>query len=164
MKDILKQQKNILTVCTGNICRSPMAEGILRALLTGGPAAKVSSAGTHALIGNSAADFAIIAAAERGIDISGHRARMIGQEIIRGSSSILCMELSHVEWVLEIDPSAITKTFNLAEFAGSEKKLKQIADPYGCSLREYRSCFADIETCIRNFLASAHFEQSCLSL
>ena len=164
MKDILKQQKNILTVCTGNICRSPMAEGILRALLTGGPAVKVSSAGTHALIGNSAADFAIIAAAERGIDISGHRARMIGEEIIRASSIILCMELSHVEWALEIDPSAITKTFNLAEFAGRGRKLKQIADPYGCSLREYRSCFADIETCIRNFLASAYFEQSCLSL
>ncbi len=163
MKEILKQQKDILAICTGNICRSPMAEGILRALLTGEPAAKVSSAGTHALIGNSAADFAIIAAAERGIDISGHRARMIGEEIIRGSS-ILCMELSQVEWVLEIDPSAITKTFNLAEFAGSGRKLKQIADPYGCSLREYRSCFADIEHCIRNFLASAHFEQSRLSL
>jgi protein-tyrosine-phosphatase len=155
-KDSAKPPKNILTVCTGNICRSPMAEGIFRQLLAGTPGVSVSSAGTHALIGNPAADFAIIAASERGIDISGHRARMIGEEIIGGSSSILCMELSHVEWVLEIDPSAITKTFNLAEFAGSGKKVKKIADPYGCSLREYRSCFADIDSCIRNFLVSGH--------
>ncbi len=151
------KNENILTVCTGNICRSPMAEGIIHKLMAGRTGVTASSAGTHALIGNSAADFAIIASAERGIDISAHRARMIGEEIIRDSSSILCMELSHVEWVLEIDPSAIAKTFSLAEFAGNGRSLKQIADPYGCSLREYRTCFAEIEICIRNFLASKYF-------
>ncbi len=133
-----------------------MAEGIICKLMAGRTGVTVSSAGTHALIGNPASDFAIIAAAERGIDISGHRARMIGKEIVRDSSTILCMELSHVESVLEIDPSAITKTFNLAEFAGNGRRLKQIADPYGCSLREYRSCIADIDACIRNFMGSHH--------
>jgi protein-tyrosine-phosphatase len=67
------------------------------------------------------------------------------------------MEPFHVEQVLELDPSAITKTFNLAEFAGTERELKQISDPYGCSLREYRTCFADIDSCIRHFLRSEHF-------
>jgi protein-tyrosine phosphatase len=151
------KNENILTVCTGNICRSPMAEGIIRKLMAGRNGVTVSSAGTHALIGNPAADFAIIASAERGIDISAHRARMIGKESIRDSSSILCMELSHVEWVLEIEPLAIARTFSLAEFAGNGRNLKQIADPYGCSLREYRTCFAEIENCIRNFLASKYF-------
>ena len=150
----------ILTVCTGNICRSPMAEGIFRRLLSGTPGLTVSSAGTHALIGNPATDFAVIAAAEKGIDISSHRARVVGPELIHESSFIFCMELFHVEAVLELDPSAGTKTFNLADFAGDGKMLKIISDPYGCSLREYRSCFADIDMCIRNCLASALFEHA----
>jgi protein-tyrosine-phosphatase len=155
-KDLAQSTIKILTVCTGNICRSPMAEGVFRQLLAGRPGAEVSSAGTHALVGNSAADFAVVAAAENGVDISSHRARMIGKSIVRESSLIFCMEPSHVEQVLELDPSAVIRTFNLAEFAGDGKRLAQIADPYGCSLREYRSCFADIETCIRNFLVSGY--------
>ncbi len=155
-KDPDKPATKILTVCTGNICRSPMAEGIFRKLLAGRTGLTVSSAGTHALIGNPATDYAIIAASENGIDISSHRARMIGVELVRESGYIFCMETSHLEWVLELDPSAHKKIFILAEFAGYGRKLKQIADPYGCSLREYRTCFADIDSCIRNFIAG-HF-------
>jgi protein-tyrosine-phosphatase len=158
-----KLLKKILTVCTGNICRSPMAEGILRQLLAGTPGVTVSSAGTHALIGNPATEFAIIAAAENGIDISSHRARLVGAELVRESSLIFCMELFQVESVLEFDPSAGTKTFSLADFAGDGKMLEKIPDPYGCSLREYRSCFSDIDRCIRNFLARGHFEHPRMS-
>ncbi len=134
-----------------------MAEGIFRALLKAFPDVGVSSAGTHALIGNPATEFAIVAAAEKGIDISGHKARMIGEEIIRMSRIILCMESSHVEQILEIDVSAGSKTFNLAQFSDGGKRLKKISDPYGCSLREYRECFKDISICIRNFLGSDYF-------
>lgn len=157
MTDPTKKPKNILAVCTGNICRSPMTEGILRALLKASTDVGVSSAGTHALIGNPATDFAIIAADENGIDISDHKARMIGEEIIRESSIILCMESSHVEHILEINVSAASRTFNLAEFSDRDKRLKKIADPYGCSLREYRECFKDISVCVRNFLHSGYF-------
>ena len=156
----IERAKNILVVCTGNICRSPMAEGILGVLIKEIPGASVSSAGTHALTGNPATEFAVIAAAENGIDISGHKARMIGEEIIRASSIILCMEPYHVEHVLEIDISADLKTFNLAEFSGSAIKRSKILDPYGCSLREYRECFKDIDFCIRNFLASEYYLES----
>jgi protein-tyrosine-phosphatase len=150
----MKAKKNILTVCTGNICRSPMAEGVLRAILKDIPATEVSSVGTHALIGNAATGFAVIAAGEHGIDIAGHKARMISGEIIRTSSIILCMEPAHLEHVLEIDISADSKTFNLAEF--SDGRLDKISDPYGCSLREYRECFRDISVCIRNFVNSEY--------
>jgi protein-tyrosine-phosphatase len=152
----IERPKNILVVCTGNICRSPMAEGILRALLKGNAGVSVSSAGTHALTGNPATEYAVIAAGENGIDISGHRARMIDEKIIRASSIILCMEPYHIEHILEIDVSADLKTFNLAEFSGPGKKSSKIPDPYGCSLREYRECFKDIDKCIRKFLASEY--------
>lgn len=145
---------SILTVCTGNICRSPMAEGIIRKLL--GPARPVliSSAGTHALVGNPATEFAVISAFERGVDISGHKARKLSQRLILDSDIILCMEPSHIEWVISAEPSSCRRVYNLADFSGNRKKLKEIFDPYGCSLREFRTCIEDIDLCIRNFLES----------
>ena len=142
----------ILTVCTGNICRSPMAEGILRAIYQADPFITVSSAGTHAVAGNPATEFAILASQEKGIDINGHTARPLDGVLISSSDMILCMEPSHAEWVLSIDSSLYEKVYNLADFSGRDKRLKSISDPYGCSLREYRECFDEISRCIHNFL------------
>lgn len=133
-----------------------MAEGILRLILGGRPQISASSAGTNALIGNAATEFAVIAAAEKGVDISGHRARMMGEEMVKESAIILCMEPSHVESVLELDVSAYKKTFNLAGFSG-DRRLRSISDPYGCSLREYRECFKDLDACISAFVQSEIF-------
>lgn len=145
---------NILAVCTGNICRSPMAEGILRSMFSGNQGITISSAGTHALEGNPATEFAVIAAREQGIDISGHRARMLTADSIEHSQIILCMEPSHIEWVLSSVVSASDRLYNAAEFSGSPKKRRAIADPYGCSLREYRECFHDLHLCLSNFINS----------
>jgi protein-tyrosine-phosphatase len=141
-----------LAVCTGNICRSPMAEGILKKFLEGIGDALVSSSGTHALVGNPASEFSVIAAGENSIDISRHRAKMLMPEMIKASDIILCMESSHAEGVLSIDVRAHERVFNLADFSGS-RRMRGIPDPYGCSLREYRECFRDIHRCIDNFLA-----------
>jgi len=155
MTEKFSESINILTVCTGNICRSPLAEGILKKMLGGRPT-KIYSAGTHAINGNSASEFAIISAKENGIDISGHIARLLDPGIVLDSDIILCMELSHLEWVLSLEPSAYKRVYNLADFSSRNKRLKSISDPYGCSLREYRECFKDIETCLANFIESEH--------
>ena len=144
---------NILTVCTGNICRSPMAEGILR--LTDFPSLRsisVSSAGTHAINGNPATEFAILASGEKGIDLSEHRARLLDLSLVSASDVILCMEPSQVEWVLSLDSSAFRKIYNLGDFSEHGSGKRRIDDPYGCSLREFRLCFDEIEKCSRNFL------------
>jgi protein-tyrosine-phosphatase len=143
----------IVAVCTGNICRSPMAEGILSEMRETFPGINASSAGTHALDGNPSSEFSVIACLEQGIDISGHRARRLDEAITRESDIIICMEPVHIEMVLSLDASAAGKIYNLADFSGG-RKLKKIADPYGCSLREYRQCFHDILACLGNFLAA----------
>jgi protein arginine phosphatase len=130
-----------------------MAEGMLRAIFQTNPLMTVSSAGTHAIEGNPATEFAILASQEEGVDITGHCARLLDDKLISSSDVILCMEPSHIEWVLSLDSSVYDRVFNLAEFSGA-KRIEKIADPYGCSLREYRECFRDIEACINNFLSS----------
>jgi protein-tyrosine phosphatase len=144
---------HILTVCTGNICRSPMAEGILKKLLKDHNSITVSSAGTHALEGNHASEFSLIAAYEHGIDISSHRSRHLDRKLVRNSSMILCMEPSQVEWVLSLEPSVYDAVHNIADFSGN-KGLLQISDPYGSGLWEYRECFSDISSCLHNFVSS----------
>lgn len=149
------REKNVyvLAICTGNICRSPLAEGILKKILGHDHGVRISSAGTHALDGNPPSEFALIAAHEQGIDISGHRSRRVYENSILQSDIILCMEPAHMEWVLSLVPSVYEAVYNLAEFSDDEH-LTKIPDPYGSSLREYRECFMNIDTCIKNFISS----------
>ncbi len=151
MRKALDQEISILAVCTGNICRSPMAEGILRGMLSACRDITISSAGTHAVEGNPASEFAVIASFEQGVDISGHRARVLTPDMIKRSHVILCMEPSHIEWVISADVHASERVFNVAKFSGG-KKRNAIDDPYGCSLREYRQCFLDLRLCLDNFI------------
>jgi protein-tyrosine phosphatase len=108
----------ILVVCTGNICRSPIAEGFLRAELArrfgeGGP--DVSSAGTAGWQGSPATDEGVRAAGELGVDITGHRARKLRGEMIRGSDLILAMATGHRDRVVAQVPEAAGRTFTLKE-------------------------------------------------
>lgn len=145
---------SILAVCTGNICRSPMAEGILKKIIARTPGVLVSSAGTHAIENNSPTEFAELVSREKGVDISSHRARRLDSRIIMESTFVICMERSHIEEVLSLDSQAFDKVFNLADFSESHGKLRKISDPYGCGLPEYRECFRNIDDCLRNFLTS----------
>ena len=131
-----------------------MAEGIIRTIFEANQSIDVSSAGTHAVEGNPATEFAILASRENNIDITGHRARLLDSALIKGIDIILCMEPAHAEWVLSIDSSANQKVFNLADFSETVDSLGKIADPYGCGLREFRLCFNAIDKCVHNFVVS----------
>jgi protein-tyrosine phosphatase len=108
----------VLLVCTGNICRTPMAEGLLRSALEermGGGAPRVSSAGTIARDGAPAVPEAVDAAAELGVDISSHSAHRLRAEDIQDAALIVGMAAEHAEAVQALVPDAEARTFTLKE-------------------------------------------------
>ncbi|OQB13841.1 MAG: Low molecular weight protein-tyrosine-phosphatase ptp [Firmicutes bacterium ADurb.Bin193] len=120
----------ILLVCTGNTCRSPMAEGILKRLL---PDCDISSAGIATQDGLSASENALLAMSEIGIDISAHKSRRISGDDAQNSDLILCMTRGHKMFFNNVKGN----TFTLGEFAGVDE---EVSDPYGAELDEYRAC------------------------
>jgi protein-tyrosine-phosphatase len=109
---------SILVVCTGNVCRSPLAEGFLRAALEGrlgGSAPTVSSAGTAGWAGSPAMAESVAAAAERGVDISGHRGRALHPDDVSDADLIVGMSAEHRDAVVRLVPEAAGRTFTLKE-------------------------------------------------
>ncbi len=130
----------ILFVCTGNLCRSPMAAGLLRRRLAEeGLEARhtVTSAGVWAMDGQPASQNAITAMAERGIDISDHIARTITADHVAEADLILVMAQEHTRMIQNTWPQYTWKVYRLGEMAG---KRQDIQDPYGGSIEEYRAC------------------------
>jgi protein-tyrosine phosphatase len=112
---------NILFVCTGNLCRSPMAERIAMAGLHArfGPMAAqvaVASAGTRAVVGAPMAPHAATVLAERGLPAGGFVARDLSAELVADSDLVLCAAREHRSAVVRIDPRALRRTFTLPEF------------------------------------------------
>lgn len=121
---------SILVVCTGNICRSPMAEGFLRDALIhrfGDRAPVVSSAGTMGWSGSPASPESVVAAAERGSDIEAHVARELRPSMIEGADLILCMAGEHREAVVADVPEAASRTFTLKELVRLLEGLPPVA-------------------------------------
>lgn len=133
----------ILFVCTGNTCRSPMAQGIMRAKLDekGIKNIEVESAGIATLGGDEVSRNAVEAAKKYNADISNHRSRQISRYLLDGSDLIIGMTQSHIE---ALRPYV------------DEKKLRVlgggIPDPYGGDLSVYESCAASISDALDDLL------------
>lgn len=108
---------SVLTVCSGNICRSPLAEQILRARLADLPSISFSSAGTFAGEGERMPDQAAALSVRFGGDPSLHRARYLTEQIVGAGDLILAMSRSHRREIVELVPRKIGVTFTLREFA-----------------------------------------------
>ena len=118
---------SLLIVCTGNICRSPVAAGIFRQRLaaTAQWHGRIASAGIDAVENQGAEATVLKLMRERDIDLSAHRARQLAQEDLRQADLVLVMEKHQREAVLDIDPTARGKVFLLGHWLDAE-----IPDPY----------------------------------
>lgn len=151
---------NILFVCTGNTCRSSMAEGIFKEWLKGSGRDDffVSSAGISAFEGDFANEKSISVLKEIGIDISLHRARQLTEDIMESSDIILTMTVGHKETINRIMPQYKHKVYTLKEYAQivSGEKVSRgnldIADPYGMDYNVYEKTMREIETEIKKII------------
>lgn len=130
--------KKILFVCTGNTCRSPMAEGIASVLLKGRNI-ELSSGGLSVISEEEPSINAVEAVKKYGADISGHISHQIDEEDIKSSDIILTMTNTHKMMLTMTFPYFAEKIFTVYEFAKGDK-IKDICDPYGGSAEIYEKC------------------------
>ena len=136
--------RNILIVCTGNICRSPMAEGLIAAAL---PGRQVSSAGLGALIGFPADPVAKELMREKGIDIDAHRARQISLDMCQRADLILVMEHDQRRAMHERYPFTNGKVFQMTGQNGQD-----VPDPYRRPRQLFEASLAQIEAGARHWV------------
>ena len=145
-----RQISNILFVCIGNICRSPFAQGLFTKLVRqkGHKGFHAESAGLIALPGNPVTFLAQKVAAEHGVELAGHEAKRLSQELVDGAELILVMEKPHKDELLADFSEATDKTFLIRRFARFGSRSRGVADPYGLQYDAYRFCYLDIEDAV----------------
>ena len=137
----------LLFVCTGNTCRSPMAEGIYNAKSVPLGLTPAESAGIFAVPGDPVTPNAVTAAAAYGADISAHRARPVTAELLASCDVVFCMTPSHLAALVARFPDCAAKCRLLDEHG--------IPDPYGGDLACYRQTAAAISAAIDAYLGKA---------
>ncbi|MCK0470036.1 low molecular weight protein arginine phosphatase [Halalkalibacter sp. APA_J-10(15)] len=137
--------KRVLFICTGNTCRSPMAEALLRDRM--GEAIEVKSAGLHASTMSALSEGTRTVLEEKGIFVA-HSVQELTEDLIDWADLLLTMTESHKQSIQVFFPEVKEKLFTLKEFAYEQEKDSDIADPFGGTLEQYRTVAQEIEGCL----------------
>ncbi len=139
----------VMFICTGNICRSAMAEAILKEKISKDNTLKdkieVFSAGTFAEGGECSTQSAIEVMEEYGINLKNHRATNVAKSKIKEMDVILCATINHKIMLTRLYPELKDKIYTMKEYIDKDTKDLDIKDPYGYDIVVYRNCAAEIE-------------------
>ena len=145
--------KNVLFVCTGNICRSPIAEGLFRQLV-GNRNIEVASAGVHAVRGQPPSLYAVQVCEAEGVDISDQRSQPLTADLVERATHIFAMTGAHLETIHMLFPHGADKTFLLREFEEPGATLwRDVPDPIGMGRDVYEDCARTIKNALPSVLS-----------
>ena len=136
--------KAVLIVCTGNICRSPLAAALLAARA---PGLRVASAGTQAPAGAPADPLSVASGQRRGVDLAAHRARRLDEALLAEHDLVLAAEQHHVEAVTARFPMARGRVFRLGHWRDLD-----VPDPVGRDEQAFEAAAGMIDACLADWL------------
>lgn len=149
---------HVIFVCTGNTCRSPLAEAMARQMAASlGVEVEIASAGTAAPVGAPATDGAMLVGIERGLDLSRHRSRPLLADEIPDDALLLAMSPSHVSAARAVVPGV--RVVLLDEYASHGRSSRAVDDPFGGSLEDYRRAADEIASMLEGALARIREER-----
>jgi protein-tyrosine-phosphatase len=127
-----------------------MAEGLIKEMLSEAMQARisVSSAGTHAIHGNRASDFAVQVMQAHGVDIAGHRARMLSRPMLKQADLVLVMEKNHLNYIRFMSFLRMKKVHRISEFDKNDEPY-DLPDPIGGNMEQYRASALLLKTCLK---------------
>ncbi len=137
----------ILVICTGNICRSPLAEALLRHKLSA-RGTQVSSAGTGALVGYPADPLSVEVAADHGLDLSAHRAQQVSLSQLGAVDLVLTLDQTHSDWLNAKYPQMRGRVHKLMRWSENA----DVADPYRLPKAAFEAAWTDIERGVDDWL------------
>jgi protein-tyrosine phosphatase len=139
------QVKSVLCVCTGNICRSPLAEGLFR---RAAPSLQVTSAGIGAVVGGHMPEAAARIARREGLDLAAHRGQQVTGPLVRGHDLVLAMEEQQRRWLIGTFPECRGRVFLVGQWRGG----KDIADPVHKDEAFFEAVYAQLALCVDDWL------------
>src|SRR6266516_1849340 len=145
--------KSVLFVCTGNICRSPIAEGLFRRLLGNRKDIEVASAGVHAVRGQPPSLYAVQVCEEEGVDISGLRSQPLTAALVDRATHIFALTGAHLEPIEMLFPQGAEKSFLLREFEQPGTTVwRDVPDPIGLGREVYEDCARIVKNALPSVL------------
>ena len=146
--------QSFLFVCFGNIMRSPMAEAMFRRAVaqSGLTGIRASSAGIHAIPGNTPHPWALSASQEFGLPLTGHRARLLTPDLAIQADVIFVMDFQNKAEIMTLYPEAGARVLMLSAYGSGPMRGREIPDPFHTDLEGTRRCYGVLQSCIDNLV------------